>query len=296
MRRLKKALSLTLALALTLVMAVPAFAAPVDLNYFGLTITLSEVIEEDTAIIHHRLGDLTVPIFTVPVGSSLRIGDNCGKSISKAVLAEDGNYTNKSEYTVYTGDSSDDVTFVWDETYAGAVWRVNVHQVDGKNFLVKVEGSSTATEPEQPENPQPAQPVTAAPTNDALTLDGVKQSPTVFKLDGGDNYFKIRDLAAMLNGTEKQFAVGYDGSVQVTTGQPYEAVGGELAGAAEGSFAAEPTNDAIYIDGVKADLTAYKIEGNNFFRLRDLGRALDFYVGWTAERGVFIETDRPYSD
>ena len=99
----------------------------------------------------------------------------------------------------------------------------------------------------------------------------------------------------MLNGTEKQFSVGYDGSVQVTTGQPYEAVGGELAGAAEGSFVAEPTNDAIYINGVKADLTAYKIEGNNFFRLRDLGKALDFYVGWTAERGVFIETDKPYS-
>ena len=148
---------------------------------------------------------------------------------------------------------------------------------------------------EQPETPKPTQPVTAAPTNDALTLNGVKQNPTVFKLDGGDNYFKIRDLAAMLNGTEKQFAVGYDGSVQVTTGQAYEAVGGELAGAAEGNFVAEPTNDAIYINGVKADLTAYKIEGNNFFRLRDLGKALDFYVGWTAERGVFIETDKPYS-
>ena len=144
--------------------------------------------------------------------------------------------------------------------------------------------------------PQPPVSVTALPTNDTLTLNGVAQNPTVFKLDGGDNYFKIRDLAAMLNGTEKQFAVGYDGSVQVTTGQPYEAVGGELAGAAEGSFTAEPTNDVIYIDGVKADLTAYKIEGNNFFRLRDLGRALDFYVGWTAERGVFIETDRPYAD
>ena len=72
--------------------------------------------------------------------------------------------------------------------------------------------------------------------------------------------------------------------------------GGELAGAAEGNFVAEPTNDAIYINGVKADLTAYKIEGNNFFRLRDLGKTLDFYGGWTPERGVFIETDKPYSD
>ena len=49
-------------------------------------------------------------------------------------------------------------------------------------------------------------------------------------------------------------------------------------------------------NGVKVDLTAYKIERNNFFRLRDVGKALNFYVGRTAERGVFIETDKPYSD
>ena len=44
------------------------------------------------------------------------------------------------------------------------------------------------------------------------------------------------------------------------------------------------------------DLTAYKIERNNFFRLRDVGKALNFFVGWTAERGVFIETDKSYAD
>ena len=181
----------------------------------------------------------------------------------------------------------------------GAVQQSPTSRPYNLDFTITVLASESTTpaQPEQPTGPvAPPVSATALPTNDTLTLNGVAQNPTVFKLDGGDNYFKIRDLAAMLNGTEKQFAVGYDGSVQVTTGQPYEAVGGELAGAAEGSFTAEPTNDVIYIDGVKADLTAYKIEGNNFFRLRDLGRALDFYVGWTAERGVFIETDRPYAD
>ena len=40
----------------------------------------------------------------------------------------------------------------------------------------------------------------------------------------------------------------------------------------------------------------YKINGSNYFKLRDLGKALDFYVGWSADRGVYIETDKPYSE
>ena len=34
--------------------------------------------------------------------------------------------------------------------------------------------------------------------------------------------------------------------------------------------------------------------GYNYFKLRDLGIALGFNVSWTAERGVFVETDKPY--
>ena len=58
-----------------------------------------------------------------------------------------------------------------------------------------------------------AETVTASPTNDKLTVDGVERNPTVYKI-GDSNYFKIRDLAAVLNGTGKQFSVGYDGEKQ----------------------------------------------------------------------------------
>ncbi|MEY8402787.1 WG repeat-containing protein [Oscillospiraceae bacterium 44-34] len=186
--------------------------------------------------------------------------------------------------------------------YAGETGVFEVEEKVGSEWptrVLKASGwtePSISTQPTTPEQPAAPKPVSALPTNDKLTVNGTAQDPTIFKLDGGDNYFKIRDLASMFDGTSKRFSVGYDGSVQVTTGQAYTPVGGELAGAAEGSYIAEPTNDVIYIDGVKADLTAYKIEGNNFFRLRDLGRALDFYVGWAPERGVFIETDKPYSE
>ena len=63
----------------------------------------------------------------------------------------------------------------------------------------------------------------AAPTNDSLICDGILQTPTVYKINGS-NFFKIRDLAAILNGSAKQFSVGYDAdkkSVTADTGAGY---------------------------------------------------------------------------
>jgi hypothetical protein len=157
-------------------------------------------------------------------------------------------------------------------------------------------GPKAPTQPTTPVEPEkPAGVKTANPTNDKLEVNGAAADPTVYKI-GGSNYFKIRDVAAVLNGTEKQFAVGYSGGkVTVTSGQSYEATGKELAGAPDSAGEASPSNDAIVIDGVETGLTVYKIGGSNYFKLRDLGEALNFYVGWEAGRGVFIETDRPYS-
>ncbi len=139
---------------------------------------------------------------------------------------------------------------------------------------------------------------TATPTNDRLYVDGRLQTPSIYKIDGS-NYFKIRDIAALLNGTGKQFEVGYDaatGSVTVTTGQPYTANGTELTGpAAGGSKAAAPTSDAIYVNGAKQNLTVYKIDGSNYFKLRDLGQVLDFYVGYDAATGVTLSGSSGYT-
>ena len=145
----------------------------------------------------------------------------------------------------------------------------------------------------------PAEPSTATPTNDKLSVNDTPADPTVFKI-GGSNYFKIRDVAALLNGTEKQFSVGYDAalsSVTATTGEGYEKLDSDLAGAASGGDrTADPSADSIYVNGEKIEAEVYKIDGSNYFKLRDLGKALDFYVGWSAERGMYIETAKPYAE
>ena len=187
-------------------------------------------------------------------------------------------------------------------------WDVDISRNDTEDLLKAAFAGGKAvnlpnedSEPEQPTEPTPppAVPAPAAPTNDTLTCNGTLQSPTVYKINGS-NYFKIRDLAAILNGTEKQFSVGYDAalsSVTATTGQGYEKQPGDLSGApAGGQKTGDPSNDAIYINGEKITAEVYKIDGSNYFKLRDLGKALDFYVGWSQDAGVFIQTDKPYSE
>lgn len=175
------------------------------------------------------------------------------------------------------------------------------YQVDF--FSTKDYEEPAPTTPATPTNPTtptaPSKYVSAMPTNDGLICDGKAQSPTVFKINGS-NYFKIRDLAAILNGTEKQFSVGYDSaakSVAATSGEGYAGQGGELAGAAAAGETAMVSNDTIYVNGKKLETEVYKIGGGNYFKLRDLGRALDFYVGYDgATKTVSIDTGRSYSE
>ena len=143
---------------------------------------------------------------------------------------------------------------------------------------------------------QPTEPRTANPTNDKLMVNGVTQNLTVYKIDE-NNYFKLRDMAAVLNGTEKQFNVDYNyGKVTVTSNQPYEATGKELQGSPSSTGSAISSNDSILMNGSEVSLTVYKIDGSNYFKLRDLGKLLDFYVGWTTDKVVYIETGKPYAE
>ena len=136
-------------------------------------------------------------------------------------------------------------------------------------------------------------------SNSADVPDAHVVTPGVYKIDGA-NYFKLRDVAMLLNGSGKQFAVEYDDTaktVSITSGRPYEAVGGELSGTASDTASARPTNNAILIDGEAVTLTVFKIDGANYFRLRDLGKALDFHVGYDDEtKTVYLSGARGYEE
>ena len=48
-------------------------------------------------------------------------------------------------------------------------------------------------------------------------------------------------------------------------------------------FTAAPSTQSFYVDGVKVELEAYVINGNNYIKLRDIGRAVDFGVTYEGE-------------
>ena len=153
---------------------------------------------------------------------------------------------------------------------------------------------------------QPEESFSAAATNNMIVVSGITDKPdahpvrpAVYKIEGA-NYFRLRDLAMVLSGSTKQFAVDYDDTaktVAITTGRPYRAIGGELSGTAAESCRAVISNNVIRIDGVPVTLRVFKIDGANYFRLRDLGKALDFFVGYDDEvKAVFISGARGYEE
>jgi hypothetical protein len=99
-------------------------------------------------------------------------------------------------------------------------------------------------------------------------------------------------LAYILNGTEKQFEIGWDSeknAISLTSGKPYTIIGGEMKGKGTENKTAVPTASKIYLDGKEINLTAYIIDGNNYFKLGDIGKAFDFYV-----TGYSINTNQNY--
>ena len=166
------------------------------------------------------------------------------------------------------------------------------------------------TEPEQPTAPAvtvediPAS-GTAIASTQTVTVDGKAVEFQMYALADANgnltNYIKLRDMAYILNGTKAQFSVGYDGTISLTTGQPYEAGGTEMTTPYSGDRAYTGGAQTVKINGTDVAMTAITLTdddggGYNYFKLRDLGKALNFYVGWSAERGMYIETDKPYSE
>ena len=144
-----------------------------------------------------------------------------------------------------------------------------------------------------------------------------------------NNYVKLRDVALALNGSAKQFNVTWDNekkAINLLSDTAYTAVGTELpvqkeldrrqaehekwlkenpgagmsmaqsiAGFAPESQNASLNTSKIYLNGTEKAFTAYTIGGNTYFKLRDLGQALDFNVSWNAEtQKITLDTSKGY--
>lgn len=159
----------------------------------------------------------------------------------------------------------------------------------GKNDAVKAAQQAAAA---------PAAEATAYPSTQTVEVDGVGVEFQMYALkdeNGNDtNYIKLRDLAAALDLFDVDWA---DGTIVIQSYTPYTPNGSEGHTPYSGVQTCSPRYAKVLMDGWDMFLDALLITdasggGHTYFQLRHLGDALGFNVDWTAERGIFIETDQ----
>lgn len=163
----------------------------------------------------------------------------------------------------------------------------------GVTQVIFVEGSSTT-----PTTPPVTDNITAAPTASKVLVNGAAVEFDAYTIND-NNYFKLRDVAKVVSGSEKQFEVTWNGTnnaIELVSAQPYTVVGGELAKGDGTAKNAVLNTSTVYKDGVVVELTAYTINGNNYFKLRDLGQSFDFNVSWDgANNCIVVNTAEGYT-
>lgn len=141
--------------------------------------------------------------------------------------------------------------------------------------------------------------VDAKPTSHSVYVDGKQVNCAAYAING-NNYFKLRDLAAMVNGTEKQFEVTWNENqkaINLLSNKPYTTVGGEMGAVPAGAKDAKVTSSVIYKDGKKENYAAYNINENNYFKLRDIAEAFNIGVKWdAANQRVDVLTNVGYGE
>ncbi|HJA48930.1 MAG TPA: copper amine oxidase N-terminal domain-containing protein [Candidatus Agathobaculum intestinipullorum] len=140
---------------------------------------------------------------------------------------------------------------------------------------------------------------TAEPSLHAIYVDGTKANVAAYEIND-NNYFKLRDIAAIVNGSEKQFEVSWNNDAQRidrTSGKPYTTVGGELGAIGSASKKAESSTAVVYKDNTKMDYTGYNIDDNNYYKLRDVCESFNIGIKWDGtNQRVDILTDESYVD
>ena len=129
----------------------------------------------------------------------------------------------------------------------------------------------------------------AVPSKTNFVMDGKPVSITQAYNINGYNYFQLRAVAELLNGTAAQFNVYWDGKYAIIeTGKPYH--GTATPAALKPTYNVRKSNTSFKLDGaiIKFE-NAYLIDGGtNYVQLRELadklkGTASQFSVYWDAE-------------
>jgi exopolysaccharide biosynthesis protein len=136
---------------------------------------------------------------------------------------------------------------------------------------------------------------TAKPEILSMLVNGNKIELNAYKIENS-NYFNIRDLARVLNNSSKEFDIVWDNernAINIVTEREYSSLEeDETLSKGENTKSAYLSKSAIYLDGNKIEITAYNIDNNNYFKLRDIAEQMNFNVLLDSTNGsIIIETN-----
>ncbi|WP_054741239.1 transglutaminase domain-containing protein [Cellulosilyticum ruminicola] len=98
-----------------------------------------------------------------------------------------------------------------------------------------------------------------------------------------NNYFKLRDFAMAMKGTQKEFEVTWQsqlGAINLVSHKAYTVEDSKLKKGTNRPKEAVVSEAKVYKDEKDTGLTVYKIGGSNYFKLRDLGNLIDVNIIW----------------
>lgn len=166
-----------------------------------------------------------------------------------------------------------------------------VGYINGVKKVIVIEGLLNQEEKESKED------LIATSTNANVLVNNLPTKFEAYTING-NNYFKLRDLAKVISGSEKQFEVQWDNdkkAINLISNKPYTIVGGEMIQGNGQEKNAKANTSKIYINGKEVNLTAYTIGENNYFKLRDIAKAFDIGITWDGEtKTIGIDTTISY--
>ena len=136
--------------------------------------------------------------------------------------------------------------------------------------------------------------LTAVPTSakgQAVYVGSTRVYPTGYNINY-NNYFKLRDVGKLAG-----FGLDWNEdtrTVEISTTRTAPELTGITDTAVTGATA-KPTDQRITVDGKEVSMTAYKIKGNNYVKLRDIGKTINFGVSFNmATKAVSIDPNGTY--
>lgn len=125
----------------------------------------------------------------------------------------------------------------------------------------------------------------------AVYVGSTRVYPTGYNIND-NNYFKLRDVGKLAG-----FGVDWNEdtrTVEISTTRTAPELTGITDTAVTGATA-KPTDQRITVDGQEVSMTAYKIKGNNYVKLRDIGKTINFGVSFNmATKAVSIDPNDTY--